>query len=214
VALRLGAPQAVPALTLNMACASGLKAIQLADRSVRSGDADVVLVVAAENMSSMPHLARGLRWGGARRGDIVLEDGWRDGAVDPVCGMTMGETAEKLALAWSVGREAQDAWALESHRRAAAAWDDDRFPGEVLPVEGPEGRLERDETIRRDSTAERLAALRPSFVEDGTVTAGNSSEMADGAAALVVVSAAAAERFGVRPQGVLRSSPPWGSTRP
>jgi acetyl-CoA C-acetyltransferase len=206
IGLRAGVPEAVPAQTINMACASGLKVIDLAYRSVRLGEADAVLSVAVESMSTMPYIASSsLRWEGARRGDITLYDGWRDGGTDPVCGMNMGQTAERIAEQYGVSREAQDAWALRSHERVAAAWDAGRFDDEVIPVVMDGGELHRDETFRRDSTPEKLRRLRPAFVTDGTVTAGNASQMADGAAVVVVANAASVERHDLRPTGKVRA---------
>ncbi|MFT3866480.1 MAG: thiolase family protein [Solirubrobacterales bacterium] len=210
VVLRAGLPERVPAQTINMACASGLKSVALADDAVRSGAAEVAVAVAAESMSRMPYIAPfGLRWQGRRRGDIVLHDGWRDGGTDPVCDMNMGETAEEIAARHGIEREAQDAWSARSHARVAAAWASDRFADEVVAVEaeweGNEVRLDRDETFREDSTPAKLARLRPSFKADGTVTAGNASQMADGGAAVVLASAAAVEKHGLKPLGVLRS---------
>ena len=202
VALRAGLSEQVTALTINMACASGLKAIALATDAVTHGGARLVLVSGAETMSRMPYLApHDLRWEGVRRGDITLRDGWRDGGLDPICDMNMGETAEKLAAAFGVDREAQDRWALESHRRAAAATEKRRFEDEVLPVDLPQARLDHDECVRSDTSAEKLARLRPSFVADGTVTAGNASQMADGAAALLVASHEAVTELGLEPLG-------------
>lgn len=201
VALLSGLQQRAPAHTVNMACASGMKAIQLARQAVLTGDAEVVLVVAADSMSTMPYYGSyRMRWEGARSRDITLVDGWTDGK-DPVVDMTMGQTAERLAREFAVEREAQDAWALMSHRRAAAAWERGRFQREVVPVAFEGGLLERDETIRTDSTSERLAALRPVFDPEGTVTAGNASQMCDAAVAVLVLSDAAAERLGVTPLG-------------
>jgi acetyl-CoA C-acetyltransferase len=154
-------------------------------------------------MSRMPYLAsHELRWGGVKRGDIVLRDGWQDGGTDPICDMNMGQTAEKVAAEFGIEREAQDAWSARSHDRVAAAWRAGRFDAEVLPVAGV---LERDETFREESDLAKLATLRPSFQEGGTVTAGNSSQMADGAAAIALASAAAVERHGLRPRARLRS---------
>jgi acetyl-CoA C-acetyltransferase len=195
VSLAAGVPEPVPAQTINMACASGLKAIQLAHQSIRTGEAGVVLTVAAESMSTMPYLAPyTLRWEGVRRGDIVLKDGWADGGTDPICGMTMGETAEKVAREFGVSRADQDAWSARSHQRLARAWESGAMAEEVVPVPA---LLDRDETVRPDSTPERLARLKPSFAGDGTVTAGNASQMADGAAALVVAGAEAVDRLGL-----------------
>jgi acetyl-CoA acetyltransferase family protein len=200
IALRAGVPQHVPAQTINMACASGLKALQLAHQSVLTGSAGVALAVAAESMSTMPFIAPySLRWEGTRRGDITLADGWRDGGTDPICGLNMGQTAEKVSREFGVERQAQDEWSARSHERVVRAWDEGRFAGEVVPVESEDGSLSADETFRRDSTVERLARLRPSFERDGTVTAGNSSQMADGAAGMLVASGEAVERHGLTP---------------
>jgi acetyl-CoA C-acetyltransferase len=205
--LRAGLPERVPAQTINMACASGLKAVQLAHQAVASGNADVALAVAAESMSRMPYIASGdLRWGGQRRGDIVLHDGWRDGGTDPICDMNMGQTAEKLAQRDGISRADQDAWAARSHERVAAAWREGRFDAEVVSVDLSDGDVfARDETYREQSDPAKLARLTPSFAADGTVTAGNASQMADGAAAVVIASADAVTRYGLTPRARLRS---------
>jgi acetyl-CoA C-acetyltransferase len=210
VVMRAELPERVPAQTINMACASGLKSVALADDAVRSGAAEIAVAVAAESMSRMPYFTPyNLRWQGQRRGDIVLYDGWRDGGTDPICDMNMGETAELISERYGIEREAQDAWSARSHARVAAAWASDRFADEVVAVdtewEGNEVRLDRDETFREDSSPEKLAKLRPSFKADGTVTAGNASQMADGGASVVVASAEAVEKYGLTPIGVLRS---------
>ncbi|MCW2982294.1 MAG: acetyl-CoA acetyltransferase [Solirubrobacterales bacterium] len=210
VVMRAELPERVPAQTINMACASGLKSVALADDAVRSGAAEIAVAVAAESMSRMPYFTPyNLRWQGQRRGDIVLYDGWRDGGTDPICDMNMGETAELISERYGIEREAQDAWSARSHARVAAAWASGRFADEVVPVdaewEGNEVRLERDETFREDSTPEKLAKLRPSFKADGTVTAGNASQMADGGASVIVASGEAVEKYGLTPIGVLRS---------
>ncbi|MEU0958841.1 thiolase family protein [Micromonospora aurantiaca] len=198
ISLAAGVPVPTPAQTINMACASGLKAVQLAHRSVRSGEADVALAVAAESMSTMPYLAPyTLRWDGVRRGDVLLQDGWRDGGTDPICGMSMGETAEKVAREFGVSRADQDAWSARSHQRLARAWESGAMAQEVLPLD----ELDRDETVRPDTTPDRLARLRPSFTDGGTVTAGNASQMADGAAAVVVAGGEAVRRYGLTPLG-------------
>ena len=187
VAFKAGVPEPVPAQTINMACASGLKAIQLAAQSILLNDSDVTLAVAAESMSTMPYIAPyTLRWGGVRRGDITLSDGWKDGGTDPICGMNMGETAEKVAREFGVERAAQDAWSARSHQRLGTAWEQGLFDSQIVPVEHEAGSLKQDETFRADSTVEKLSTLRPSFESDGTVTAGNSSQMADGAASVVL----------------------------
>lgn len=199
-----GLPKSASALTVNMACGSGLKAIQLAHSTVMSGAADAVLVVGAENMSRMPHLVRGLRWEGTS-GDIVLEDGWRDAATDPTCGLTMGQTAEELASHYGVSRAEQDEWAARSQHRVREAWSGGRFTPEVAPMKLEHGALDQDETYRSETTLEALSRLRPAFREGGTVTAGNSSSMADGAAALLVVSGDLVRRYSLQPMAKLRS---------
>lgn len=206
VAFKAGIPEPVPAQTINMACASGLKAIQLAGQSIQLGEADLTLAVAAESMSTMPYIAPyTLRWGGVRRGDVVLSDGWKDGGTDPICGMNMGQTAEKVAREFDIARTDQDAWSARSHQRLEQAWAEGLLAPEVVPVKHENGSLEEDETFRRGSTVGKLSTLRPSFEADGTVTAGNASQMADGAAAVVLASRAAVERTGLAPRARLVS---------
>jgi acetyl-CoA acetyltransferase family protein len=199
VAFKAGIPEPVPAQTINMACASGLKAIQLAANAIWLDESGFTLAVAAESMSTMPYIAsHSLRWEGVRRGDILLADGWRDGGTDPICGMNMGQTAEKVAQEFGIERAAQDAWSARSHQRLQAAWSDDRLRDQVVEVVHERGTLSQDETYRPDSTVEKLATLRPSFQQDGTVTAGNSSQMSDGAAAVVLAGEEAAQSRGLR----------------
>jgi acetyl-CoA acyltransferase len=192
-ALGAGLPASVPGMTVNRFCASGLEAIALAAQRVQTGGAEVVLAGGVESMSRVP--ASGFR--------PSPNPVWA--AEHPAYYMGMGHTAEEVARRYRVDREAQDAFALESHRRAAAAQDEGRFAAETVPVERPEGRLAADEGVRRDTSLERLAALRPAFVDGGTVTAGNASQMSDGAAAAVVMSDARAARLGLTPLGVFRS---------
>jgi acetyl-CoA C-acetyltransferase len=204
VSVRAGVPEAVPAYTVNKACGSSAKALTLAAGSIILEELDVALVVGMENMTRTPYLLRGMR-GGYRMGPAVVEDAMSaDGFLDPLAGEAMGETAENLAERYAVTREEQDAFALQSQRRAAAAWDAGRFADEVVPVDTFDaGRrtvtVERDEHPRADTTLEGLARLRPVFRDPGTVTAGNSSGICDGAAALVVMAAEAARARGVRP---------------
>jgi acetyl-CoA C-acetyltransferase len=197
----------VPAFTIHKACASGLQAIVSAAQSVRLGDSEVVLAAGVEHMSSVPFLALDLRWG-KKLGDVQLVDAmFRDGYLCPLCNQLMGETSETLATEYKVPREEQDAYALESHRRAARAWDDGRFEREVVPVTVGEGKravtVSRDEHIRADAALEEMAKLRPAFKKDGTVTAGNASAITDGAAAILVLSEESAKRHGVTPQAEL-----------
>ena len=207
-ALRGGLPDSVGALTINKVCGSGLKAVMLANALIRSGEAEVVVAGGMENMTRGPHLlpqARaGYRLGNGELIDATVHDGlW--------CAFEchhMGNSAEWVARAFQVSREAQDAFALESHRRAVAAQDAGRFAAEIAPVEVPAGRrgaqlnaptISADEPPRRDSDARQLARLRPAFAADGSVTAGNAPGITDGAAALVVTSARHAGALGLRP---------------
>ena len=203
VAWRAGVPQEIPAATLNMACASSLKAIDLAFRAVRDGDAQVVLAGGVESMSRVPYLLTGARWG-YRMGDQPLVDAmYQDGFLCPLSEMMMGETAERLAEQYRVGREEQDAFALRSQQRAGRAQVEGRFDAEIVPVRVPakkgEDEMTRDEHLRPETTAATLAKLPPVFkTEGGTVTAGNSSGITDGAAAMVVMSAERAAELGVK----------------
>jgi len=204
VSYRAGVPEEVPAFTVNMACASGLKAIDLAYRAVRDGDAEVVLAGGTESMSRVPYLATGARWG-LRLGNQELVDAmYQDGFVCPLAEQVMGETAETLARRYGIGREEQDAFALRSQERAARAQREGRFDAETFAVAVPgrkgDTRVEVDEHPRPETTPGSLARLKAVFdPEGGTVTAGNSSGITDGAAAVVVLSRARAEAQGVAP---------------
>lgn len=204
IAFKAGVPEPVPAQTINMACASGLKAVWTAAQSIQLGVSDVALAIAAESMSTMPYLASyELRWGGVRRGDITLADGWVDGGTDPICGMGMGQTAEKVSQVFGIDRAAQDAWSARSHQRVEAAWQSGAFGTEVVAVDHEKGSLKQDEGFRSGSTVEKLAGLKPAFIADGTVTAGNSSQMSDGAASVALASAAAVKAKGLTPRARL-----------
>jgi len=204
VSVRAGVPETVPAYTVNKACGSSAKALALAAGSIILDELDVALVVGMENMTRTPYLLRGMR-GGYRMGDAVVEDGMSsDGFMDPLAGEAMGETAENLAERYDVGRQEQDAFALRSQQRAAAAWTAGRFADEVVPVDTLDAKrrtvtVQRDEQPRPDTTLESLARLEPVFRDPGTVTAGNSSGICDGAAALVVMAEDAARSRGLRP---------------
>jgi acetyl-CoA C-acetyltransferase len=192
VAYRAGVPAAVPAYTVNQACGSGLKAVILAAQEVMLGRARAVLAGGVESMSRVPYFAEGARWG-LRMGDAQLVDGmYRDGFLDPLSGLLMGETAENLARRYDISRDEQDAYALRTQQRAAGAIEGGRFDEEIVPVElkGRKGErvlFARDEHPRPDSTIEALRKLAPVFSKEGTVTAGNSSGITDGAAAVVVI---------------------------
>jgi acetyl-CoA C-acetyltransferase len=207
VVRRAALPDAVPAFTINKACASGLQAVVSAAQSVRLGDSAVALAGGVEHMSSIPFLALDVRWG-KKLGDEPLVDAmYRDGYLCPLCDQLMGETSETLATEYAISREEQDRYALESNQRAARAWNDGRFAGEVTPVTVGEGKraahVTRDEHFRADATLEEMAKLRPVFRKDGSITAGNASAITDGAAAVVVLSEEAAKRHGVTPQAAV-----------
>lgn len=187
-----GLPDVVPAFTVNKACGSGLKAVILAAQSIRLGEARVVVAGGMENMSRVPYLLDRARTG-YRLGNGVLVDAmYQDGFLDPLSGSVMGETAETLADRDRISRTEQDAFAGTSQQRAARAWDAGHFSAEIVALTvkdaaGRESRVERDEHPRPGTTAEKLAKLPPVFRPDGTVTAGNSSGITDGAAALVLM---------------------------
>ena len=204
VSHRAGVPDAVPAFTVNKACASSLKAITLGSLSIAAGENDLVLAGGAECMSATPYLLPRARFG-HRMGHAELVDGmYRDGFLCPLCGELMGATAETLAREYGILRAEQDAYAVATQRRAGEAIASGRFSDEIAPVEisGRKGslRVERDEHPRPETTLEALGRLPPVFdPESGTVHAGNSSGITDGAAALVLASAEEVEKAGVEP---------------
>jgi len=205
IGYRAGLPETVPAYTVNQACGSGLKAIILAAQEIMLGRAEVVIAGGVESMSRVPYLAEGARWG-MRMGNVELVDGmYRDGFLDPLSGLLMGATAENLVDRYRITREEQDEFALRSQQRAAAVIESGRFDAEIAPVEikGRKGEpitFARDEHPRADTTLESLRKLPPVFRKDGTVTAGNSSGITDGAAAVAVVGEEALRASGVEPQ--------------
>jgi acetyl-CoA C-acetyltransferase len=204
VSRRAGIPDAVPAFTVNKACASSLKALTLGALTIAAGENDLVLAGGTECMSATPYLLPRARFG-MRMGHAELVDAmYRDGFLCPLCGQLMGETAENLAREFGIRREEQDAFALESQRRAGEAIASGRFAEEIAPVEiaGKKGtvRIEKDEHPRADTTLEALAKLPPVFdPENGTVHAGNSSGITDGAAALVLATEEETKKSGVEP---------------
>lgn len=203
IAVRAGIPVEVPAYTVNKACASGLKAIVLGYQEIVLGNAEVVMVGGAEAMSRVPYYVDSARWG-ARLGHRDMTDGmYQDGFFCPLSKMMMGETAEVLAGQYHISRDAQDAYALSSQQRAQRAIESGRFEAEVVPVTIKDKKGERkftvDEHPRFDSSAASLAKLPPVFSENGSITAGNSSGITDGAAALVLVSENRATRSAARP---------------
>lgn len=192
IAWRSGLGDNVPAFTVNQACASGLRAILLAWQQISLGEAHVVVAGGAESMSRVPFLMDS-RWGFKMGHQPLTDSMYRDGFLCPMSQMVMGETAELLATQYKISREEQDRFAYESHRRAAAAATECRFGAEIVAIEhtdkkGNAVKIEKDEHVRPDVTPDAMAKLPPVFSKSGTITAGNSSGITDGAAALVLVS--------------------------
>jgi acetyl-CoA C-acetyltransferase len=201
-AIKAGLPHTTPALTLNKVCGSGLKAVHLAVQAIRCGDAELIIAGGQENMSLAPYVlpkARtGLRMGHAQLQDSMIQDGLWDAFND----YHMGITAENLAQKYEISREAQDAFAAASQQKAAAAIEGGRFQSEITPILIPQRKgeplaFDTDEQPRVDSTAQALAKLKPAFQNDGSVTAGNASTLNDGAAVLLLASAAKAKALGL-----------------
>ncbi|WP_322846714.1 acetyl-CoA C-acetyltransferase [Pseudomonas sp. B33.4] len=201
-AIKAGLPHAVPALTLNKVCGSGLKALHLGAQAIRCGDAEVIIAGGQENMSLsnyvMPGARTGLRMGHAQIVDTMISDGLWDAFND----YHMGITAENLVDKYEISREQQDAFAAASQQKAAAAIEAGRFVDEITPILIPQRKgdpvaFKVDEQPRGDTTAESLAKLRPAFKKDGSVTAGNASSLNDGAAAVILMSAEKAKALGL-----------------
>jgi acetyl-CoA C-acetyltransferase len=203
ISIRSGVPQEVPAYTVNKACASGLKSIALGYQEIATGSLDCVLAGGTESMSRLPYYLDGARWG-YRLGNQELVDGmYRDGFFCPLAKMLMGETAEVLAEQYKIRREEQDEFALCSQTRASTAIDAKRFDDELAPVtlEGKKGpqAFSRDEHILIGATMDKMARLSPVFSKTGTITAGNSSGITDGAAAVVLASEDFAKKNNLKP---------------
>ena len=203
ISIRSGVPQEVPAYTVNKACASGMKSIALAYQEIATGNLECVLAGGTESMSRLPYYLDGARWG-YRLGDQELVDGmYRDGFFCPLAKMVMGETAEVLAEQYKIGRDEQDEFALTSQTRAATAIAAGHFQEEIVPVtiESRKGKtvFDRDEHPFADASLEKLAKLAPVFSKTGTITAGNSSGITDGAAAMVVASEEFAKKHNLKP---------------
>lgn len=202
--IHAGIPQEVPALTINKVCGSGLKAIQMAVQAIRCGDADMIIAGGQENMSSSPHLLPNSR-NGARMGDWKMVDSMiTDGLWDAFNNYHMGITTENIVEKYGFTREEQDAFASASQNKAEAAVTSGRFKDEIIPVTIPQRKgdpvvFDTDEQPRFGCTPDALAKLRPAFKKDGTVTAGNSSTINDGAAAVIVCSAEKAAELGLKP---------------
>jgi acetyl-CoA C-acetyltransferase len=202
--IKAGLPEAVPGMTINVVCGSGLKAVMLAANAIIAGDADIVVAGGQENMSAAPHVLPGSR-DGFRMGDTKLVDSMIvDGLWDVYNQYHMGVTAENVAKEYGITREQQDAFAALSQNKAEAAQKAGRFDDEIVPVEIPQRkgeplRFATDEFVRHGVTAESLAGLKPAFSKEGSVTAANASGLNDGAAAVLVMSAKKAEALGLKP---------------
>jgi acetyl-CoA C-acetyltransferase len=201
-AVKAGIPMTVPALTINKVCLSGLDAIALADQLIRAGEFEVVVAGGMESMTQAPHFLPKSREG-VKFGDVKLVDSMSyDGLWDVFTTQAMGALTEACNAELGISRDEQDEFSARSHQRAAAAWKNGLFDDEVVPVEIPQRKgdpisFKEDEGIRADTTAESLGKLRPAFSKDGTITAGSSSQISDGAAAVVVMSRAKAEELGL-----------------
>ncbi|GGS05108.1 acetyl-CoA acetyltransferase [Micromonospora fulviviridis] len=201
-AVEAGIPMSTPALTINKVCLSGLDAIALADQLIRAGEFDIVVAGGMESMTNAPHLMLGQR-AGYKYGDVTIKDHMAlDGLTDAWDCCSMGESTERHGAKHGITREEQDAFAAASHQRAAAAQKNGHFADEITPVIIPQRKgdplvISEDEGIRPDTTAESLGKLRPAFTKDGTITAGSSSPISDGAAAVVVMSKAKAKELGL-----------------
>lgn len=208
-AILAGLPVHIPASTVNVVCGSGLKAVQMAAQAVACGDAEIVIAGGQESMSQSPHyihLRNGIKMGNGELADSMVSDG----LTDVYNKYHMGITAENIAERLTISREEQDALALQSQQKAAAAQEAGKFKDEITPVSVPQRKGEpvifgQDEYIKAGTTAEKLAALRPAFKKDGTVTAGNASGINDGAAAVVVMTAEKAAELGLKPLAVIRA---------
>jgi acetyl-CoA acetyltransferase family protein len=206
VGLKADLPIEVPAVTVNRLCGSGFEAITQGAQLILLGETDVVLAGGTESMSQAPHVVRGARWG-LRLGPAPLEDYLWEALKDPQCGLSMAETAENLAARYKLTRRAVDEVAAGSQQRAKQAWDACVFQDEVVPVpvkkKGQTVEFRADEHMRPETTLEVLATLKPYFKQDGLVTAGNASGIADGGAATVIASDAYARAHGLEPLGRL-----------
>src|SRR5260370_5074066 len=226
-ALNGGLPPEVGAMTINKVCGSGLKAVALGAQAIQTGNSEIVVAGGMESMTNAPYLLpqarKGYRLGNAQIVDSMVNDGlW-----DVYNNYHMGMTGENVAEKYGITREQQDEYALNSHRKAAAAWKECRFKSQIVPVELPARKkgeapaiFDKDESVREDTTIEALRALKPAFKKDGTVTAGNAPGVNDGAAAVVVTSYMRAKQLGAEPMaGILAQAtsgvdPKWGMMAP
>ena len=224
-AMEAGVPKEVPAITINKVCLSGLNAIAMADQMIRAGEVDIVVAGGMESMDQAPYLLPKAR-AGYRMGDGKIVDSMiHDGLWDAFSHKHMGDQSDDVNAEFKISREEQDAWSVRSHQRAAKAIEEGRFKDEIVPVELPQRKgdpivLDTDEGVRPQTTTESLARLKPVFQSDGTITAGNASQISNGGAAVVVMSAEKAEALGIKPQaeilahGMSADAPPYLHTVP
>ncbi len=219
-----GLPDKVICTTINKVCASGMKSIAIAAQNIMLGDADIIIAGGMESMSNVPFYNTSQRWGN-KYGDVVMQDGLaKDGLVDVYDKVAMGNFADACALKYNVSREAQDAFAVDSYKKAQMAMENGWFKDEIIPVEIPQKKgaalmVDKDEEPLKVNF-EKLAQLNPAFSKEGTVTAANASTMNDGAAALVLMSAEKAKELGIKPIAIIKSfadaeqDPKWFTTSP
>jgi acetyl-CoA C-acetyltransferase len=210
VLIRSGIPKEIPATTINKVCASGLKSVMMAAQAIKAGDADIIVAGGIESMSQAPFLVPGARWGYRMNDATLVDEMIQDGLLDIFNRYHMGITAENVAEKFGVSRQDQDALALKSQQNAGQAIQSGRFKEEIVPVIIPQKKgnpvvFDTDEHPRPSTTKEALAALRPAFRKDGTVTAGNASGINDGGAALVVMAAEKAKALGLEPMARIKS---------
>lgn len=223
-AIYAGLPNTVHCTTVNKVCASGMKAIMMGAQSIMCGDNEVVVAGGMESMSNVPFYSENLRWGN-KYGDVKLIDGLaKDGLTDVYHNYAMGNAAELCAKECKISREEQDAFAIESYKRSAAAWAAGKFKDEIVPVEIPQKKgdpvLFAEDEEYKNVNFDKIPGLKPVFQKDGTVTAANASTMNDGAAALVLMSKEKADKLGLKPLAVIRGyadaeqAPEWFTTTP
>lgn len=210
IAIQAGLDNTTSAFTVNKVCGSGLKSILLGAQAIQLGEAEIVIAGGTENMSQAPYIAPGVRWGAKMGNQTLIDTLLKDGLTDSFDEQHMGITAERLAEQYHISREEQDAFALESQRKAQAAQEEGRFESQIVPIEVPKrrGKVERvaqDEYPRHDLELENLAALRPVFDREGSVTAGNASGINDGAALVLLMSEEKAKALGLTPLATLLS---------
>ena len=208
--IKAGLPVECTAMTINIVCGSGLKAVALAANQIKAGEADIVVAGGMENMSAAPYASFGTRWGARMNATQMIDCTVNDGLWDAFNNYHMGITAENVAEQWNLTREMQDEFAVRSQNRAEAAVDGGVFDEEIVPVIIPQRKgdpieFKRDEHLSRGNTMEKVAKLKPAFKKEGTVTAANASGINDGAAALVIMSKEKADELGIKPLATIVS---------